>query len=267
MLPVRRLYLNLWTTQDTRWLDIEKWDACADPVDLGALAGRTCYAALDLASTTDIAALVLVFPSDDAPPIDAILEPEALPETPQPETDDTIYDVLAYFWIPCDNIAARVRRDRVPYDVWVREGLIYATEGNVIHYAAIRAKIDELAQKYDIRELGFDRWGATQMTQELQDSGMEVVPIGQGFASMSAPTKELLNLVLSKRLRHGGNPVLRWMADNVRVSQDAAGNLKPDKAKSTERIDGISALIMGIDRATRNGNTRSTYEDHGLVMI
>jgi len=263
----RRLYLNLWTTQDTRWLDIDRWDACADPVDLAALAGRTCYAALDLASTTDIAALVLVFPSPDAPPIDEILEPESLPETAQPATDTTIYDVLPFFWIPGDNIAARVRRDRVPYDVWVREGLIYATEGNVIHYAAIRAKIDELAQIYDIHELGFDRWGATQMTQELQDSGMEVVPIGQGFASMSAPTKELLNLVLSKRLRHGGNKVMRWMADNLRVTQDAAGNLKPDKARSTARIDGCVALVMALDRATRNGNTRSTYETQELLVL
>lgn len=274
----KRLYLNLWTTQDTRWLALDKWDACADPIDPESLKGRTCYAGLDLASTTDIAALVLVFPLDEEAPSseygnaidnEDVEEDQQLDvgEPEKPTTDTTIYAALPFFWIPGDNIAARVRRDRVPYDVWVREGLIIATEGNVIHYAAIRAKIDELAQIYDIREVGFDRWGATQMTQELQDAGMEVVPIGQGFASMSAPTKELLNVVLSRRLRHGGNPVLRWMADNLRVSQDPAGNLKPDKAKSTERIDGMVALTMGLDRATRNGNTRSAYEERGLLVL
>ncbi len=269
----KRLYLNIWTTQDTRWLDIAAWDRCADPVDLPSLHGRTCYAALDLASTTDIAALTLVFPSDDeAPPTEdeqpQSLEDEIDGESEPPATDRTIYDVLAFFWVPSENVTARVRRDRVPYDVWIRDGLITATEGNVIHYAAIRQKLDELAREYDIVELGFDRWGATQLTQELQEAGMEVVPIGQGFASMSAPTKELLNLVLSRRLRHGGNPVLRWMADNLRVSQDAAGNLKPDKAKSSQRIDGIVSLVMSIDRATRHaGSGKSTYETHGLLVL
>jgi phage terminase large subunit-like protein len=271
---VLRLNFCVWTSQDTRFLSMALWDECNAPVDLASLKGRTCYAALDLASTTDIAALTLVFPSDDEAPPD----PDATPQTLEAEidgepdvalTDRTIYDVLAYFWVPGDNVEARVRRDRVPYDVWIRDGFITATEGNVIHYAAIRQKLDQLAQDYDIAEVGFDRWGATQLTQELQEMGMTVVPIGQGFASMSAPTKELLNLVLSKRLRHGGNPVLRWMADNVRVSQDAAGNLKPDKARSTQRIDGVVSLIMSLDRATRNaGSGKSVYEgERGLLVL
>jgi phage terminase large subunit-like protein len=162
---------------------------------------------------------------------------------------------------PGDNIADRVRRDRVPYDAWVREGLVTATEGNVIDYRAILVKLDELAQAYDIRELAYDRWGATKLIQDIQEQGMEVIPFGQGFASMSPPTKELLNLVLSGRLRHGGHPVLRWMAANMVVRQDPAGNIKPDKSKSSEKIDGIVALIMGLDRATRQESEASIYDD------
>lgn len=240
----RRLHLNMWTRQETRWLSIDKWDGCGEPVEREDLHGRPCYAGLDLASTTDIAALVLVFPNDDGS-----------------------FDVLPHFWIPGDAMVDRSRRDRVPYDVWVRQGLIEATEGNVIDYKAIMLTLDRLAQEYDLREVAYDRWGATQLIQDLQEGGMTVIPFGQGFASMSPPTKELLNLVLSKRLRHGGNPVLRWMADNMVVRTDPAGNTKPDKAKSTERIDGMVALIMAIDRATRHENSpkRSIYEDRGLA--
>lgn len=144
-----------------------------------------------------------------------------------------------------------------------------ATDGNVIHYAAIRRKIEELSKVYDIKEIAFDRWGAVQLSQELSDAGMTVIPFGQGFASMSPPTKELLNLVISKQLSHGGNPVLRWMADNLVVRQDPAGNIKPDKAKSTEKIDGMVALIMGLDRAIRHENhkQRSVYAERGMLSL
>lgn len=238
----RRLHLCQWTQQETRFLDIAKWDACAAPIDAAEIRGRSCYAGLDLASTTDLAALVLVFP------------------------DGAEFAVLARFWIPSENIADRVRRDRVPYDVWVRDGLITATPGNVIDYTAILKELDQLAQVYDIREVAYDRWGATQLVQQIQDGGLAVVPIGQGFASLSAPTKELLNLVLSRRVRHGGNPVLRWMADNVMVVEDAAANIKPDKSKSRERIDGIVALVMAIDRASRNQNS-SRYDEEGIFVL
>lgn len=242
----RRLYLSQWTQQETRWLPLDKWDLCGqEPVDAERLRGRVCYAGLDLASTTDIAALVLVFPDDEEP---------------------VGYDVLPFFFIPGDNIIDRVRRDRVPYDAWVRAGLITATEGNVIDYKAILVALDELAQTYDIKELAYDRWGATKLIQDLVEAGMEVIPFGQGFASMSPPTKELLNLVLAGRLRHGGHPVLRWMADNAVVRQDPAGNIKPDKSKSSERIDGIVAAIMGLDRATRQGGT-SVYEGRDMLVI
>lgn len=241
----RRLHLNQWTSQDSRWLDMSAWDESAGEVDAEALRGKACYAGLDMANTTDVAAFVLVFP-------------------PQPGID--AYKVLPYFWIPGANVFDRVKRDRVPYDAWIRQGHISATEGDVIDYATIRAKIEQLYEVYNIREVAYDRWGAVQLTQELEAQGMTIVPFGQGYASMSSPTKELLNLVLKKQLHHGKNPVLRWMADNVSVKQDPAGNIKPDKQKSREKIDGIVATIMGLDRAIRNEGF-SIYEERGAIEL
>lgn len=240
----RRLHLNQWTLQDTRWLDLGAWDACGLPVDLDGLAGRTCYGGLDLASTTDLAAFVLVFPpSEEAEP----------------------YQVLPVFWCPAENILERARRDRVPYDAWARDGFLRATPGNVIDYATICTDIQALGAQFNIQEIAFDRWGAAQMSQQLDGAGFTMIPFGQGFASLSAPTKELLRLVLDKSLAHGGHPVLRWMADNAAARQDPAGNIKLDKAKSTGRIDGLIALIMGLDRATRRAV--SVYESRGVLVL
>ena len=241
----KRLYLNVWTAQEERWLDIDAWDASGGDVDYSELKGRECYAGLDLSSTTDITALVLVFPSDEG------------------------YDVLPYFWIPGDNMKDRITRDRVPYDSWARQNLIETTEGNVIHYGAIREKINELNKIFNIRDIAYDRWGASKLVQDLQDDGHNIVPMGQGYASMNAPTHELLKLVLEKKLNHGGHPVLRWMADNVTVKQDPAGNIKPvkpDRRKTGKRIDGIVALIMAIDRAIRHEGP-SVYSRRGVVVI
>jgi phage terminase large subunit-like protein len=239
----RRLYLCQWTQQEKRWMPIEAWDATAGAVDPAALEGKACYAGLDLASTSDIAAFVATFPDGDG------------------------FSTLGRFWIPEENVAARVKKDRVPYDVWIREGLISTTPGNVIDYRTIYHDIVEMRERFDIREIAYDRWGATQLVQELEGEGFTMVPFGQGFASMAAPTKELMALVLSKKLHHGGNPVLRWMANNMVVRQDPAGNLKPDKGKSTEKIDGMVALIMGLDRAMRHGNQVSVYEERGAIII
>ena len=225
----RRLYLSQWTQSETRFIPMDKWAKTAGEVDVEALRGRECYAGLDLATVTDVAALVLVFP---------------------PEGESDIYKVACHFWIPEDNMHERVRRDRVPYDAWEREGFITATPGNVIDYAFIRHKLNELADTYYIREVAFDRWGATKISTDLEDDGFTMAQFGQGFASMNAPTKELLKLVLEERLHHANNPVLRWMCDNLVVRMDPAGNMKPDKEKSTEKIDGMVALIMALDRAT-----------------
>jgi phage terminase large subunit-like protein len=150
----------------------------------------------------------------------------------------------------------------------VRQGLITATEGTVIDYGYIVRDIEALSEKYNIKEIAFDRWGAFQVSQQLEGAGLTMVGFGQGFASMSAPTKELLRLVLDKRIAHGGNPVLRWMADNVVVSQDAAGNVKINKLKSREKVDGIVSGVMALDRAVRHSRSGgSVYESRGLLAL
>ena len=244
----RQLRLNQWVKQAVRWMPMEKWDACAFPVNPEDLEGRVCYGGLDLSSTSDLTAFVLVFP---------------------PYDDEEPYYILPFFWLPEETLPIRVNRDHVPYDVWERQGYIQTTEGNVVHYAFIEKYIERLGEKYNIREIAFDRWGAVQMVQNLEGMGFTVVPMGQGFASMSPPTKELMKLTLEKKLAHGGHPVLRWNMDNIFIRTDPAGNIKADKAKSTEKIDGAVATIMALDRAIRCGNdtSESVYDRRGLVFI
>ena len=162
-----------------------------------------------------------------------------------------------------------MRRDHVNYDVWKKKGFLQTTEGNVVHYGFIEAFIEDLGKKYNIREVAFDRWGAVQMVQNLENLGFTVVPFGQGFKDMSPPTKELMKLTLEQKLAHGGNPVLRWMMDNIFIRTDPAGNIKADKEKSTEKIDGAVATIMALDRAIRCGNENgsSVYDERGLLVL
>ena len=244
----RQLRLNQWVKQAVRWMPMDKWDACAFKVTEESLRGRVCYGGLDLSSTTDITAFVLVFP-----PLD----------------EDDKYVVLPYFWIPEDTLELRVRRDHVPYDVWEKQGFLQTTEGNVVHYGYIEKFIEQLGEKFNIREIAFDRWGAVQMVQNLEGMGFTVVPFGQGFKDMSPPTKELMKLTLEQKIAHDGHPVLRWMMDNIFVRTDPAGNIKADKEKSTEKIDGAVATIMGLDRAIRcgNNNTASVYDERGILFI
>ena len=244
----RQLRLNQWVKQSVRWMPMDKWDACAFPVSEDDLEGRICYGGLDLSSTTDITAFVLVFP-----PLD----------------EEDKYYILPYFWIPEETLDLRVRRDHVPYDLWERQGTLMTTEGNVVHYGYIEKFIERLGEKFNIREIAFDRWGAVQMVQNLEGMGFTVVPFGQGFKDMSPPTKELMKLVLEEKIAHGGHPVLRWMMDNIFIRTDPAGNIKADKEKSTEKIDGAIATIMGLDRAIRCGNDTgaSVYDSRGLLFI
>jgi len=184
--------------------------------------------------------------------------------------DEEPFFVLPWFWLPADTVAERVKKDSVPYDVWEKEGLFIITEGNVVDYAAVEAKIEEIGTRFNIREIAYDRWQAAQMSQNLERMGYLAVPFGQGFAAMSAPTKELMRLSLSGKIAHGGNPVLRWMADNIHVRRDAAGNIKVDKSEESEKVDGIVALIMALDRAIRCGNAvpvESVYNSRGLIFI
>lgn len=244
----RQLRLNQWVKQAVRWMPMEKWDACAVPVNEEMLEGRVCYGGLDLSSTTDLTSFCLVFP---------------------PEDEEEPYYILPYFWVPEDTLDLRVKRDHVPYDVWNRQGYLETTEGNVVHYGYIEKFIERLGEKFNIRDIAFDRWGATQMSQDLENMGFTVVPMGQGFASMSPPTKELMKLTLEKKIAHGGHPVLRWNMDNIFIRTDPAGNIKADKAKSTEKIDGAIAMIMALDRAIRCGNdtSESVYDTRGLLVF
>ena len=244
----RQLRLNQWVKQSVRWMPMQKWDLCNFTVSEKQLEGRVCYGGLDLSSTTDITAFVLVFPPDD---------------------EEDKYSILPYFWLPEETLDLRVRRDHVPYDIWKKQGFLMTTEGNVVHYGFIENFIDELGQRFNIKEIAFDRWGAVQMSQNLEGLGFTMVQFGQGYRDMSPPTKELMRLVLNQQIAHNGHPVLRWMMDNIFIKTDPAGNIKPDKEKSTEKIDGAVATIMALDRAIRCGaeTAESIYDARDLFVI
>lgn len=244
----RQLRLNQWVKQTVRWMPMHKWDACKVDFDESLLEGRVCYGGLDLSSTTDITAFVLVFPPTD---------------------EDDHYYILPYFWLPEETLDLRVRRDHVPYDLWERQGYLLTTEGNVVHYGFIENFIDELGTRFNIREIAFDRWGAVQMSQNLEGLGFTLVQFGQGYRDMSPPTKELMKLTLEQKIAHNGHPVLRWNMDNIFIKRDPAGNIKPDKEKSTEKIDGTVATIMALDRAIRCGNDTgdSIYDKRDLLVL
>ena len=242
----KQLRLNMWVSSLTRFIPEHIYDLGNQLIDMETLKGRDCYGGLDLSSTGDITAFVLMFP---------------------PRTSEEKYIMLPFFWIPEDTIPQRVRRASVPYDVWYQQGYLMATEGNVIHYGFIEKVIEELGKTYHILEIAFDRWGAVQMTQNLEGMGFTVVPFGQGFKDMSPPTKEFYKLLMEGRIIHGGNPVMAWMAGNVVVDTDPAGNIKPTKAKSPEKIDGIVAAIMALDRCIRNEGQQqgSVYDERDMI--
>ena len=241
------LRCNMWVSSTVAWIPDAIYMRGNEPIDMDALAGRDCYAGLDLSSTGDITALVLIFP---------------------PREEDEKYVLLPYFWIPEETIPRRVKANSVPYDIWEKQGYIMSTEGNVIHYDFIEKFIMDLSEKYHILEIAVDRWNATHVIQNLEDNGLTMVPFGQGFASMSAPTKEFYRLLMEGKIIHGGHPVMRWMAGNVVVDTDPAGNIKVTKAKSKEKIDGIVAAIMALDRAVRHeGESGSVYDTRGLLVF
>ena len=240
----KRLHLNIRTEQAVRWLPMDAWDECAGVIDPEALRGKRCFAGLDLSNKIDLSALVLLFPDDD-------------------------YAVLPFFWVPEDTARIRESRDRVPYLQWIREGLIEATPGNVIDYAFIRHRINELKALYDIQQIGYDPWNATQLALQLKDDdGMAMVEFRQGYISMNDPSKEFEVLILARKLNHGGNPVLRWMASNATVKRDPVDNIKPDKEKAPERIDGIVATIMALGlNMVSTTEAGSVYDERGLLSL
>ena len=242
------LRLNMWVSSTVAWIPDAIFMKGNEEIDLPALEGRDCYGGLDLSSTGDITALVLMFP---------------------PRDEDEKYILLPFFWVPEETIPQRVKAASVPYDIWEKQGYLLSTEGNVIHYDFIEKFINDLAEKYHIVEIAVDRWNATQMIQNLEGDGFTMVPFGQGFASMSGPTKDFYRLLMEGQIIHGGHPVLRWMAGNVVVDTDPAGNIKVTKAKSKEKIEGIVAAIMALDRCIRNQTEPqgSVYDERGLLVF
>ncbi|HEM5203958.1 TPA: terminase large subunit [Streptococcus suis] len=243
----KQLRLNMWTSSSVAWIPEHVYAKGNDPIQYDSLKGRSCYAGLDLSSTSDITAFVLVFP---------------------PRFEEEDYIVLPFFWLPEDTLELRCRRDHVLYDVWERQGYIKTTEGNVVHYGFIEKFIESLSEIYHIKEIAYDRWNATQMVQNLEGMGLTMVPFGQGYKDMSPPSKELYKLMMEGKIQHGGHPVLKWMGQNVVMRQDPAGNIKPDKEKSVEKIDGIVALIMGLDRCIRHQTDEgSVYDERGILSF
>lgn len=242
----KRLFLNIWTEQETRWMSVETWDACdKDLPDESSVHGMGAYIGLDLASTTDIAACICVVPFEDG-----------------------TFAIYPRFYIPKEKAKERSKRDRVPYEQWINDGLLIATPGNVIDYDYIRNDIVEWSESFEIHEAAYDPWSATQIAIQLQGEGMTVVPFRQGFATMSGPTKHFGALVAQGRIRHGKNPILRWMFSNVAVDTDAAGNIKPSKKKAVEKIDGIVGSIMGVGRATLSPDSgESVYAKRGMISL
>ena len=239
---VLNYHFDIWTQSTTRWINPDKWDKCNGGTDLELLKNEVCYAGLDLSSINDLTALVLKFPRTG--------------------------DVLAWFWIPEENMIAREHRDRVPFSAWVREGFVEATPGNVIDYEYIKAKIYQISKEFrGLKEIGYDPYMATQIAIQLEGEGFNVVPVRQGWKTMSPALKELEREYISGELKHRDNPVLKWMAANVVVTEDSAGNYMPNKAQSFDRIDGIAALCVAISRQMNAREVESVYEQRGLLFI
>ena len=227
----RRLYLNQWTSADVRWIDLGLWDRNAGlTVDEGQLAGRECFGGLDLASTSDFAALVWLFPDGDQ--------------------DETSFRVVCRFWLPRAAVERRSRM-RATLEAWERDGWLQVTDGDVIDYDTVYDTICRDAARFNVIEMAHDPWNAHQLVQNVHGSGIKIWPLQQSIGQLSPPSKTLEILLGEERLRHGGHPILRWMADNVVVRSDASENIRPDKDKSTEKIDGIVALVIAIAAATR----------------
>jgi phage terminase large subunit-like protein len=248
-----RLHLNVWTEQQTRWLPMDSWDASGSEIDHGKLDGQECWLGVDLATTQDTTCVAVVFPG----------------------ADGTI-TVLPHFFLPKDNIEAKERNDRLPYRAWASEGHITLTPGVVTDYSYVEAKIMELVERYKVQEVTLDRWNATDISTRLSEQGANITWIGQGYRSLSAPSKRLEELVLSGKLIHGDHPILRAQASQVMIETDPAGNIKPSKRASgskanSERIDGIVALVMGLGRCMDSGESKTSvddvYTDRGLRWL
>ncbi len=243
----RWLRLNSWEKLKTSgWLGLDFWDLCKGKINIERLRGRPCYGGLDLSSKIDMTAFVLLFPPDDI---------------------NKKWIVLPWFWIPEDRVNERVLSDGVPYDIWTKQEFIKTTPGNVIDYKFIEKEITDAAYLYDIQEIGFDPWNAMQTAVNLENEGLTMVEVRQGYKSMSPAMKEIEQLTRGKKLIHSGHPVLRWNVGNVEVKTDENENIRPVKGKGIERIDGLVATINAMARAMLDRGSGSVYDERGLVTL
>ena len=235
--------LDQRTDSQTAWIGNKEWELCQGEIDLERLKDKECWGGLDLASTRDISALVLIFKEDDK------------------------FLVVPYFFIPEENAKKRSERDKVNYVTWIKQNHVIATSGDVADYNFIKEKIMQLGMQFRIQSICYDRWNASQLVIDLTNENVPMEPFGQGFQSMSAPTKELEKLILGQQIIHDGNPVMSWMLSNIALQEDPAGNIKPNKAKSTEKIDGVVALIQALGSYMTEGNINSVYDGRGLLIL
>jgi phage terminase large subunit-like protein len=242
----RRLYLNQWVTQqDQPWLSLAAWDACKVTPRAETLSGRRAFLGLDLSTTTDLTALVVLLLDEDGG-----------------------FDVRAEFFCPAAYIAERAKRDRVPYELWAKQGFLQATPGNIVNKPAVAKRIHELMAQYEVAALGVDPWNAKDLVAELQKDGVPAVEVPQTMAGLTSASKKLEELVLSGALRHDGHPILRWCVANAVADVDGNGNVKPSKKRSRERIDGVSALVTALARAIVDvGPVKSVYEERGVIVL
>jgi phage terminase large subunit-like protein len=238
--------LNVWTTQETKFFNMEKWDELKTLVPEEELLGRECYIGVDLASKADIGAIVCIFPFDDGRVV-----------------------VLPRFYCPQEGAEERSKKDRVPYLLWAKQGHLILTPGNRTDFDFIRKDIVNIWSKFNVQKMGFDQWNFEYLYQRLVADGMDaekVIEYGQTIKNMSEPTKELDALVVSGKLVHNGHPVLRWMASNTAVFTDSNENVKPVKDKSSEKIDGIVATVIALGLSLVEPATKtSVYETRGVL--
>jgi phage terminase large subunit-like protein len=254
---VKRLNFCIWVQQSKRWIGIEKWDECNawnDPPqpmfpiiglqnEFGlAVGGQRCYGHIDLSSKLDLTAFALDFPDTGR--------------------------MLVWYWCPEENVTARVKNDRVEYDRWIEKGFIKATPGNVVDYDTIRDDINEIGKIFNIEEIGFDEWNALQLGNQLLEDGFSMIAMRQNISTLNGPMKEAEMMIVGNMMEHDGNPVTRWCVSNLVPFTDRGGNVRPDKEKSREKIDGGVAWINAKGRTMANcGSRGSVYENRGVVTV
>ena len=237
--------VNLWVDAEKTWILDEVWQKCDGLSRVEDLQSCDCWGGLDLSNVSDITAFVLLF------------------------NENNRFQLLPFFWIPEEKMLEKIRKENINYDHWVRQGFVKVTPGNITDYDFVKADILKIAADYNLKSTAYDRWNSSQTIIDLSNEGLIFNPFGQGYGSMSAPTKQFEALVLSEQIEHFGNPVLRWMLSSTLVKTDPAGNIKPDKEKSTQKIDGIVASIMALgewmtDQANDDSNP---YNDRGLLTL